>query len=68
MKIQDRPDVQDFIRGRIAELLVKQCTRNQRLNFQRIFKCDPHDLPSIDLQTALDLVERTIAKNISESD
>ena len=59
----ERQDVQEFLRDKIKTLL-EQCTPWQRKRFVQIFGCGPSDLPTNELANTVDLVERTIAKNL----
>ena len=62
MKIEDRNDVQDFIRDKIV-LLLNCCSLKEQEMFYKIFGNDLKKLNKSDLGNAIDLCERTVKKN-----
>ena len=54
-----RDDVEEFLRNKI-ETKLYECTEKQVDFFHRIF---PDGVPTEKLESALDLIERTIKKN-----
>lgn len=62
MKIGDRKDVQEFLRGQITKAL-DQCSEKERAMFALIFGGDARDVRVRYLLDALELCERTLAKN-----
>lgn len=60
MSTKIKQEVEDFIRDKLSERLSK-LTDEQRLFFKKIF---PGKVPYDKLYTAIDLCDRTIAKNL----
>ena len=58
----NRSDVKEFLRSSIKDALA-QCTERQQAFFHKIYPKGVNGIADSNLQTALELCERTIAKN-----
>jgi DNA-binding XRE family transcriptional regulator len=67
MKLEDRKDVQDFIKNKICSLLY-ELKQEHRDKFKLIYPSWPNKMTPNQLANAIDLCERTMKKIEKEND